>query len=222
VNRITTRVSWRTCASSLAVLWLLVVAQACGTASQSSDAGRADASQAASRTSPAPPATTSGDLRAYRVIARVERRQLVHFALLRSRPEELPARVRRALRTPIVGMNWNLAQRILVTLPGTFWLVPGNHHLCIVQQGSLGSPGVGTTCAQTSQAIEHGIANITIKRAPFGSSVGQSRLIVGMAPGGTRKVLVHTRGSVATVPVAGEVFVLRDSIAAPPDILTLR
>ncbi len=221
MNRIATRVSWRTCASSLVLLWLLVGAQACGTSSTSGDAKRADA-PAASRPSPTAPAPASDDGGAARVIAHVQRRQSASFALLRTRPEPLPGRIRRILRQPIVGMNWDLAQRIPVAQRGTFWLVPGNRHLCIVQRGSLGSPGVGTTCARTSQAVGHGIANIAVRRAPFGSSTGQARLIVGVAPDGAREVLVHTRGSVATAPVAGTAFVLRDSIAAPPDVLTLR
>lgn len=215
MNRIATRVSWRTCASSLAVLWLLVGAQACGTSGDAERAGVPAASPTASD-------PTSGDGSAARVIAHVQRRQSESFALLRTRPEPLPGRIRRILREPIVGMNWDLAQRIPAAPRGTFWLVPGNRHLCIVQRGSLGSPGVGTTCARTSQAIGHGIANIAVRRAPFGSSTGQARLIVGVAPDGARKVLVHTRGSVATAPVSGTVFVLRDSTAAPPDVLTLR
>jgi hypothetical protein len=86
----------------------------------------------------------------------------------------------------------------------------------------MGSPGVDTNCAKTSEALKHSIAEITIARAVPGSGIPPGRLIVGAAPDGVREVLVHTHGSVATVPVVEGVFVSRDSIVAPPDFLTLR
>lgn len=144
---------------------------------------------------------------------------MANFALLRTQPEGLPARVQRVLRAPTFGLNWKLAQRIPVALPGAYWLVPGNGYLCVVARESL---GVGTTCAPSSEALQHGIASITI--TPFRPTRGvrPSRLIVGAAPDGTREVLVHTHGAVETAPVVNEVFVSRDSVDAPPDFLALR
>src|SRR4051812_38045855 len=84
--------------------------------------------------------TPEGDAAAPRSVApppvlrRVSARDADAFALLRTRPEGLPAAVRQALRTPIVGENWALAQRIDTAAPGRYWLVPGIGHLCIVSQ----------------------------------------------------------------------------------------
>jgi hypothetical protein len=222
VVNISAKVSWRACASSLAVLSLLAGVGACGT-SKTSDARRSDATtQSSPRASQASREATPSEPRAYRVIARAEHRQLANFALLRTPPEGLPAGTQRILRAPIFGVNWKLAQRIPVTLPGAYWVVPGNRYLCVISLKSMGSPGAGTTCAQTSQALEHGIADITIARGSPGSRIPHGRLIVGVAPDGVREVLVHTHGSVATVPVVDDVFALRDSATSPPDFSTLR
>lgn len=218
VVNISATVSWRACVSSLAVLSLFAGVGGCGT-SLTSDTRRPDGAQSSSQASPAPRKPSPDEPYAYRVIARVEHRQLAHFALLRRRPEGLPARTQRILRTPTFGLSWKLAQRIPVTLPGAYWLVPGDGYLCVVAQESM---GVGTTCAPTAEAVQHGIASITITPLRPAPGIRPSRLIVGVAPDGAREVLVHTHGAVATVPVVDEVFVLRDSVAAPPDFFALR
>ncbi len=159
------------------------------------------------------------------VIADVEGRQRAAFALLHTRPEGLPPHTRRLLGTPLFGMSWRLAQRIPVALPGRYWLVPADRHLCVVEEGSLGSPGAGSTCTRTADALAHGLADITVKRrgrAGAEAPVGPARLIVGVAPDGARTVLVHTRGTVRAVPVANGTFVLRDALVAPPDRFELR
>ena len=89
-------------------------------------------------------------------------------------------------------------------------------------QGVGGEPGVSTTCAQTSHALQHGIADITITPADPAAHTPESRLIVGVAPDGAREALVHTQGVTETAPVVDGVFTLRDSIVAPPDFLELR
>lgn len=164
----------------------------------------------------------SSDLVRYPVIARPERQQYTRFALLRTQPEGIPARVQHVLNTPILGMNWTLAQRIPVNLPGDYWLVPGNGHLCIVDRGSLGSPAVGTTCARTQDAIAHSVASITITAPDPAARVPAARLVVGVTPDGAREVQVHSARSVTTSLVVGTTFVLRDSVALPPDFLSWR
>lgn len=156
------------------------------------------------------------------MVARAEPRQLRRFALLRTRPEGLPARTRRILHAPIAGTNWGLAQRVPVALPGAYWLVPGNGYLCIVGQADLASPGVGTTCARTEQAVEHGVATVTLAPPSAAVRIAKPRLVVGVAPDGAREVLVHTRGVVVTAPIVESAFVLRDAATAPPDLLTFR
>jgi hypothetical protein len=212
-------VSRRSCAGSLSVLSLLVSIGACGTSNTSRTRGPGDSQTSPSLRKNSP---SVSEPRAYRVVAQVEHRQLANFALLRTPPEGLPAAIQRVLRAPVFGSNWKLAQRIPVTLSGVYWLVPGNGYLCVISQGSMGNPGIGTTCAQTSQALRHGVAAITVARAVPGSHVPPGRLIVGVAPDGARQVVVHTQGSVETVPVIDEVFVLRDSMVAPPDFFAPR
>lgn len=165
------------------------------------------------------PGSRAEDPYALPVISRVQPPLLSAFALLRTRPEGLPPATQRFLRRPVFGSNWNLARRIPVKAEGTYWLVPGNRHLCLIWGGVMGGPGVGATCVKTAQAIVHGIAasSITPPDAPH-----PARLIVGIAPDGTREALVHTRDVIAAVPVRGAVFVLRDSTLAPADFISLR
>lgn len=207
-------VQWTGSLSLLAVLLTLGACARSGTNDQS----RADLSAAPTTGSTTVPA----EVRRHPVITRAEPRQRARFELLRTPPEGLPARVRHILGAPVMGMNWTLAQRLPVNLSGAYWLVPGNGHLCIVDQGSLGNPAVGTTCARTARALARGIASITIARPNASAHTVQSRLIVGVAPDGAREVQVHTRGTVVTTSVAGTIFVVRDTLAAPPDRLSWR
>lgn len=219
------RASWRIPASSLAGLVLLVYVCGCGTSgTRATDSGSASRFQARapSRTPQIP-----GGLSEYPVVTYVEPPLLRGFALFRKPPDGLPTATRRVLSAPIFGANRLLARRIPVKPPeekssGAYWLVPGDAHLCIMAQGVGGEPGISTTCAQTSHALAHGIADITITPADPAAHTPESRLIVGMAPDGIRKVLVHTHGVIETAPIIHGIFTLRDSIAAPPDFTELR
>lgn len=214
---ISATVSWRACVSSLAALALLVSAGACGT----NEAERSTAAQAPAGPMSTPVAPAADAAPAGRVLARLDRRQRSSFALLRTPPEPLPERTRQILSRPMVGMNWDLAQRIPVALPGAYWLVPGVGYLCIVSQ-TPANAGVGTICAKTRQVLHDGFASVAITPADRTPEGRPSRLIVGVAPDGTRKVLIHTRGSVATAPVADGLFVHRDAVGITSDFLTLR
>jgi len=210
-------VSRRNCLCSLSAILLIVCISACG-ASNPDHVGNYG------RTSSPLPKASSGinDPQAVRVIARVEPQQLANFALLRTPPEGLPMTVRHLLGDPVFGSNWDFAQRIPAPTSGAYWLLPGNGYMCVVSDGSMGSNTIGTTCARTSKARQHGIAAITVARAVPGSRVKAGRLIVGLAPDGADRVDVHTRGSTETVPVRDEVFVLHDLTAAPPDFFAPR
>jgi hypothetical protein len=186
--------------------------QACG------DASTADVRPG---TRPATASTGQAEPLAPRVLPRLERRQFANFALFRTHPEGLPADVRQILRTPIVGMNWKLAQRMLVHAPGAYWLVPGIGYLCIVNR-TPESAGVGTVCAKTTQALAHGVATTAIPHRTAIAPTGTSRLIVGVAPDRARAIYVHTRRTVVSAPVVNGLFVRRDAVAAPPDFLSLR
>jgi hypothetical protein len=149
----------------------------------------------------------------------VQPRQLAAFPLLRTPPEGLPIATQRILRKHAFGINWNLARRIPVKLEASYWLVPGNGYLCVISQGVMHGRGVGTTCAQTAEAVAHGIADISIA---LPGTAHRTRLIVGVAPIRAHDVLVHTRGKVSVAVVHQGVFVLRDSILSPPDTMALR
>jgi hypothetical protein len=206
----------RACAGPLTLTLLTVTLGGCGDSSALSPSATVKLAPATTATQPR---TDAEDPYSAPVISHTQPRQLAAFALLRTQPEGLPAATQRILRRPIFGINWKLAQRIPVKSEGTYWLVPGNRHLCMISQGVMHGPGVGTTCAATSQAIAHGIADISIT---LPGAAHRTRVIVGVAPDGTREALVHTRGAIAAAPVHDEVFVLRDLTLAPPDVISLR
>ena len=201
------RVSWRTCASSLVLLVVLVGASACGS------------SEAPQRTPTRQTTAAAGDGAPARVLVRPDRAQAASFALLRTRPEGLPAATRRLLGTGRFGVNWDLAQRIPSGLSGAYWLVPGDGYLCIVSRIPT-TPGAGTACNETWRARREGLATIS-----FATSDGTSRPVremLGVTRDGARKVVVYTGSAVRTIPVSDGIFGLRDSAAAPPDRLVVR
>lgn len=209
-------VSGRIFVCSLCAILLLTCISACGASSTNQ-------ASLYNRTPSSPPgASNINNPQGVGVVARVEDRQRANFALLRTPPEGLPTAVRRVLRNPVFGSNWNLAQRIPATASGAYWLLPGNGYMCVISDESMGSNTINTTCARALQARRHGIAAVTVTRAVPGSHLEAARLIVGLAPDGAHQVVVHTRGFTETVPVHDEVFVLRDSIVAPPDFLMPR
>jgi hypothetical protein len=151
----------------------------------------------------------------------VEARELTSFALLRTPPEGLPGAVRRSLRGTAHQMRWHLAQRLPTQLRSPFWLVPGPGVVCLVQWER---PVAASFCPTVQAALEHGVAGVFIRvpSAPWFGTPGR-RLIVGVAPERARQIFVYTSGSVRAVPVRAEgVFMLSDSIAAPPDLLAVR
>jgi len=197
-----TTVSWRIRASSLVTLLALAVGVAsCGSAGSAHTESRA-ASTPRMLVEPAPA-------------------QRAHFALLRTRPEGLPPSVRRLVHPGGTGVNPALAQRVPVVLPGRYWLLPGIGQLCLVSEVS-GVQGAETVCGSTRQAIKEGIATISFPPVERAAPNRLARLLVGVAPDGAHEALVHTRGSVAVVPVVQSVFVLRDSVRAPSDRIELR
>jgi hypothetical protein len=199
-----TTVSWRACASSLITLLLVASLASCGSAT------RDDAGARPTATQPAPG-----------MLKRLSRIQRHNFALLRTRPEGLPARAQAPGTTNQAAMNPALAQRIPVTLPGSYWLVPGIGHLCIVSE-IPSTPGSVTICARTQQAIKQGFGTISFTPAEQAPAARPTRLLVGIAPDDARKALIHTNGSVTAVPVVNGIFVLRDSQPGPSDFTELR
>jgi hypothetical protein len=159
------------------------------------------------------PGTSPKSLRPAAPGGRVSPLLSANFALLRTPADGVPPTVRRVLRIP--GMRWNLARLIPVSLPGTYWLVPGSADLCVVAMAPR-SPAVGAGCGSVGQALRHGIASISLN-----PSSGR-RLTVGVAPKGTRTVLLQGGTSTTAVRVHHGIFELRDSASSPIEELTLR
>jgi hypothetical protein len=204
-HRVAPRASRRTCAGSLVALALLL--GACGSGSTPP-----------ATTAPASESGGTGTPKA-RTLLHPDRSQARSFALLRMRSDGLPAATRRILGTGRFGVNWALAKRIPVGLPGAYWLVPGTGYLCIVSQVP-GIPGAGTACNETWRARREGLATISFEKAAAGGR--QTRVMVGVTRDSAHEVLARSGSSVTTVPVVDGIFVLRDAAASPPDRLTVR
>jgi hypothetical protein len=140
---------------------------------------------------------------------------LANFALLNAPPDGIPLAARQTLGGSVPGIRWNLARRIPVSLPGKYWLVPGTDNICVVAMAS-GSPSVGAVCASVTQALHHGVASTSLNPA------SGKRIMVGVVPNGIHTVFVQSGAKTSSVRAVHGRFVLRDSVAAPPDELTLR
>jgi hypothetical protein len=197
-------VSWRGCASSLLILLVAAVLASCGSATPHGAEPRSRAAR------PAP-----------RMLERLSSMQRHEFALLRTQPEGLPADFGRLPTATDAAINPALAQRIPVMVPGRYWLAPGIGSLCILSEVP-GTPGIVTICERTRQVIEQGLGTISFASAEQAPAGMPTRLLVGIAPDDARTALVHTNGSVATVPVVRGVFVLRDSRRGPSESTELR
>ncbi len=147
----------------------------------------------------------------------VSRTQRNHFALLRGAPEPLPPSVRRVLRKPTYGMNWDLAQRVPVGLRGSFWLIPGRGVLCLLHAETIHE--ASSACAPTKAALAHGIVGASLREGR--SEVPAERLIVGVVPDGATEAVVHTGKVASKVAIAHHLFVLRDSMEEPPEVVSL-
>ena len=200
---------------SVALLgFLLVASTAWIAASSSSPAGSSVGAPAKRSSSP----TASHGGRSAPAVGRVSISLRNSFTLFRTPPEGLPRRLERILPRPARhGINWNLAQRMPVATPSPMWAVPGRGIICLLER----RPGLsaGISCTPTDYALSHGLETILL--SPSGS-VRSSRLIVGMAPEGTRAVVAKARGSRIRIPVGKNgVFVRRDGRIDPPDNFTL-
>ena len=190
--------------SALFVAILVLILTACGV-QQPRDRGSARGTSVAH--------DPSGSKRPAEHISRALR---VNFALTRTPPDGVPAVARVSLATlPVRGISWNVAWRIPVSLPGRYWLVPGAEDLCILAEAAK-PPSGGMTCGTIDNALHHAVAYTQL------DLTAGRRVMVGVAPDGTRTVLIQSGLASTTVRVRHGVFVLRDSVAGPPDRLTLR
>lgn len=188
----------------VAIITLSASLMACG--AQQEQSGRAHTRTPRRSHDTRPPAALDG---------RISPLLSANFVLLRTPPNGVPFTVRQALGSVPGGVNGHLARRIPVSLPSKYWLVPGVATICVVATTPR-SPSVGTVCASVSQALHHGIANTSV------DFISGKRVIVGVVPTGTHTVLVRSGATTSSVRALHGRFVLRDSIAAPPDEFTLR
>lgn len=198
------RWGWRPCCGAT-LIGLLAILAGCGAGSGESTVESADATL--------PDRFPGADVA---VVARPELRQVNNLPLLRTPAEGLPAAVTTILRQPTYGMNWKFAQRIPTSAQGRFWAVPGRNVLCVL--GQQDPESVSSNCAKTNRAIGHGLAAILVDetRSDLTRQPAYKRLMVGIAPNGTRSIRVYTDGSVHVARVSGGVFTLRDRERNPP------
>jgi hypothetical protein len=194
--------------------FLLVASTAWITASSSSPAGSSVGVPAGRSSSPA--ASHGG--RTVPAVGQVSIGLRTSFALFRTPSEGLPRELERTLPHPARhGINWNLAQRMPTGTPSPMWAVPGRGVICLLERQMRLSAGI--SCTTTDYALRHGLETILL--SPSGS-VRSSRLIVGLAPDGTRAVVAKTTKSKIRIPVGKNgVFVRRDSRSNPPDSFAL-
>lgn len=146
---------------------------------------------------------------------RVSRVLPENFALLRNSPDGIPLSISQALSERIPGMAWDLAHRVPVHATSAYWLVPGAKKLCMVATTPK-SPAISFACTSASRALRHGIMSTSLDR------ISHRRTMVGVTPDGTRSALIRSGASTISVRVRHGRFVHRDSVALPPDQVTLR
>jgi hypothetical protein len=152
-------------------------------------------------------------------IRQVQARQRARFKLFRTPPEPLPEGIVHVMQRPSYGSNWLLSQRFKTTIPGRYWLIPGNRFLCLLVARER---EITQTCAPTRIALARGLAAVSLKRLS-GRSTSGNRVIIGVAPDGVSGALVHTGRTVVMRHVSQVgAFTLRDSESVPPDSLTLK
>jgi hypothetical protein len=152
------------------------------------------------------------------VIRHLEDRQRASFAVFRTPPEPLPWSMRQAMRRPIYGINWDLAQRLPIRDPARAWAVPGAGYICILSlQVHRGRGAVGAACASTEAALDHGLAMTLLSDRGSGASQRSYRVILGIAPDRARGVVADGSGSTVRIAVVSGIFIRRDTVPYPPD-----
>lgn len=140
------------------------------------------------------------------------------LALFSGRAEGLPASVERVLRTPTKEMRWKDAQRLPMSAPARLWAVPGNGVLCFVTQQEPES--VGTICSTQRRAQKHDLYTSYLSNQAT-HSTRVERVIIGIAPDGTRDAVAYTHGVPVRIPVIDGVFLRRDEQRDAPGKVAL-
>lgn len=110
-------------------------------------------------------------------------------------------------------MDWSLAQRLPTKWGPEIWAVPAEGLVCLVSLPN--SESVATVCDTVVNVQRHGLA-ISFLSANTVSEM-PTRIIVGMAPDGTRHVTEYSRDSTVQLEVSNGIFELQDFGRDPPE-----
>jgi hypothetical protein len=144
-----------------------------------------------------------------------ERLLRAHFSLFRTLPESLPGGVRRILEQQHVALRTDLAQRLPIRDLQRYWVVPGNHKLCIL--AGINSYSFGTVCTPALHLLERGVAITFLSR-----KVDGGRKIVGIAPDSARQAVLRSRHRIDFAEVHNNLFTHRDRARIAVDRIILR
>lgn len=101
------------------------------------------------------------------------------------------------------------------------WVVPGISRLCLLSQQEPARSIFALSCASSRQAIAHGIATTFLSAGNSPGSKLVRRVIVGLAPDGTKEIVAHAPRSAVVIPVINGVFFHKDDLLEAPDGFTL-
>jgi hypothetical protein len=146
-------------------------------------------------------------------------KHLHSFAVFRTPAEGLPKSITDVLPRSVHGVDWKQAQllRESSASSSSVWAVPGDRHICLFSQDK--PPYVGATCDSIPRALKRGVAITLLQTSD--RREGPSRLIIGIVPESTQRVVVKTGRSSFSVDVSQGEFIWRDDIASPPDRIAL-
>jgi hypothetical protein len=151
------------------------------------------------------------------IIRHLSQSQRANFSVFETSVERLPRSLRQAIRGPIYGINWRLAQRLPV--PVRMWAVPGNGYICLLSLQR--HQGIGATCNTTAGVLRRGLATTFLSEQGVGIFRTNRRLIVGIAPERTSAIVAQGPESSVRIPVIDGIFMRRDTFANPPERLRL-
>jgi hypothetical protein len=139
-------------------------------------------------------------------ISAVEPLQLRAFSILRG-PVAIPspamkASIEKTLGMEVLrlGLNLNLAHRVVTATGIVAWVVPGNHFICVFRDRT------GTVVCDTAPlAIAYGMRLVATNT----SHSPAEYYVLCIAPNGVSAVKVSTRGHARTVPVTDNIYSYR-------------
>jgi hypothetical protein len=128
------------------------------------------------------------------------------FAIVRERPQPMPARMSRLLREVLgvepVGLRPALAHH-MDTSEGVAWLVAGRSVMCIIQD-----PKGGLVCDTVARAVRHGLFLGLFQPPLRRSGVPRRFAALGLVPDWVEKVEIGAGGKSQTLAVRRGIYAL--------------